>query len=53
MACRLELASDVEGLRPVLGSVLGERHRARVADDGAVVGFDGASGCTTTPRFGW
>ncbi len=35
----VELASDVEGLRLVLGSVLGERYRVRVSDDGSVVGL--------------
>lgn len=35
----VELASDVEGLRLVLGSVLGDRYRVRVRDDGAVVGL--------------
>jgi hypothetical protein len=29
----VELASDVEGLRLVLASVLGERYRVRVRDD--------------------
>ncbi len=33
----VELASDVEGLRLVLESVLGDRYRVRVRDDGAVV----------------
>ena len=37
----VELASDVEGLRLVLGSVLGERYRVRVSDDGSVVGLWG------------
>jgi len=35
----VELASDVEGLRLVLESVLGDRYRVRVRDDGAVVGL--------------
>jgi hypothetical protein len=35
----VELASDVEGLRLVLGSVLGHRYRIRVTDDGSVVGM--------------
>ena len=35
----VELASDVEGLRLVLGTTLGERYRVRVADDGSVVGL--------------
>ena len=43
MASRLrsavELASDVEGLRLVLASVLGERYRVSVREDGAVVGL--------------
>ena len=35
----VELASDVEGLRLVLGTALGERYRVQVADDGSVVGL--------------
>jgi hypothetical protein len=35
----VELASDVEGLRLVLASVLGERYQIRVAEDGDVVGL--------------
>ena len=35
----VELASDVEGLRLVLGSAVGDRYRVRVADDGGVVGL--------------
>ena len=35
----IDLASDVEGLRLVLASVLGDRYRVRVRDDGAVVGL--------------
>ena len=35
----VELASDVDGLRLVLGSVLGDRYRIRVAEDGSVVGL--------------
>jgi hypothetical protein len=35
----VELASDVEGLRLVLGSALGDRYRVRVSDDGATVGL--------------
>jgi hypothetical protein len=35
----LELASDVEGLRLVLDSTLGDRYRVRVRDDGAAVGL--------------
>jgi hypothetical protein len=32
------LASDVEGLRLVLTTALGDRYRVRVSDDGDVVG---------------
>ncbi len=35
----VELASDVEGLRLVLTSALGERYLVKVADDGTVVGL--------------
>jgi hypothetical protein len=35
----VELASDVEGLRLVLVSVLGDRYQVRVRDDGSVVGL--------------
>jgi len=35
----VELASDVEGLRLVLASTLGERYRVRVDEDGSVVGL--------------
>ena len=35
----IELASDVEGLRLVLGTVIDDRFRVRVADDGSVVGL--------------
>ena len=35
----VQLASDVEGLRLVLASTLGERYRVRVTDDGWVVGL--------------
>jgi hypothetical protein len=35
----VELASDVEGLRLVLGSALSDRYRVRVEDDGSVVGL--------------
>ena len=35
----VELAGDVEGLRLVLGSVLGDRYRVRVAGDGSIVGL--------------
>jgi hypothetical protein len=33
------LASDVEGLRLVLASTVGERYRIRVSDDGRTVGL--------------
>ncbi len=33
------LATDVQGLRLVLASALGERYRVRVAEDGSVVGL--------------
>jgi hypothetical protein len=35
----VELASDVEGLRLVLASTVGERYRVKVSDDGSVVGL--------------
>jgi hypothetical protein len=35
----VELASDVEGLRLVLSSALGDRYRVLVSDDGATVGL--------------
>jgi hypothetical protein len=35
----VELASDVEGLRLVLESTMGDRYRVRVRDDGAVMGL--------------
>jgi hypothetical protein len=35
----VELASDVEGLRLVLDTTLGDRDRVKVADDGGVVGL--------------
>jgi hypothetical protein len=35
----IELASDVDGLRLVLASTVGERYRVRVSDDGSVVGL--------------
>ena len=35
----VELASDVEGLRLVLVSALGDRYRARVSEDGLTVGL--------------
>ena len=39
MRAAVELASDVEGLRLVLASCLGERYRVRVSDDGETVGL--------------
>ena len=33
------LASDVEGLRLVLASTVGDRYRVRVTDDGSVMGL--------------
>jgi hypothetical protein len=33
----IELASDVDGLRLVLASTLGDRYRVRVSDDGSTV----------------
>jgi hypothetical protein len=35
----MELATDVEGLRLVLTTALGDRYAVRVADDGTVVGL--------------
>lgn len=35
----VELATDVEGLRLVLGSALGDRYRVKVGEDGGVVGL--------------
>jgi hypothetical protein len=35
----VHLASDVEGLRLVLASTVGERYRVKVSDDGATVGL--------------
>ena len=35
----IELASDVEGLRLVLASTVGDRYRVRVSDDGSTVGL--------------
>jgi len=35
----VELASDVEGLRLVLATALGERYRVKVSEDGRVVGL--------------
>jgi hypothetical protein len=35
----LELAGDVEGLRPYLVTTLGDRYEVRVADDGSVIGL--------------
>jgi hypothetical protein len=35
----VELASDVDGLRLVLTSTVGDRYRVKVQDDGTVVGL--------------
>ena len=35
----MELASDVEGLRLVLLTTVGDRYRVRVSEDGSVVGL--------------
>lgn len=35
----VELVSDVDGLRVVLASTLGDRYRVKVEDDGSVVGL--------------
>ena len=35
----VELATDVQGLRLVLASTMGERYRVKVAEDGGVVGL--------------
>jgi hypothetical protein len=35
----IELASDVEGLRLVLASTVGDRYRVSVSDDGSIVGL--------------
>ena len=35
----MELASDVEGLRLVLLTTVGDRYRVRVSDNGSVVGL--------------
>ena len=35
----MELASDVDGLRSILASTLGDRYRVRVSDDGSTVGL--------------
>jgi hypothetical protein len=35
----IELASDVEGLRLVLTTALGDRYRVRVSEDGCTVGL--------------
>lgn len=35
----IELASDVEGLRLVLTTTVGDRYHVRVSDDGGVVGL--------------
>ena len=39
LAAAVTLASDVEGLRLVLASTLGDRYRVRVSEDGSVVGL--------------
>ncbi len=39
----VELATDVEGLRLVLASTVGERYRVKVAEDGGVVGVVGSA----------
>ena len=39
LAAAVTLASDVEGLRLVLASTVGDRYRVRVSDDGSVVGL--------------
>jgi hypothetical protein len=35
----IELASDVDGLRSILASTLGDRYRVRASDDGCTVGL--------------
>jgi hypothetical protein len=35
----VELATDVEGLRLVLASTVGDRYRVRVSEDGSTVGL--------------
>ena len=35
----MELASDVDGLRLVLASTVGDRYRVRVSDDGCTIGL--------------
>jgi hypothetical protein len=35
----MELASDVQGLRLVLASTVGDRYRVRVSDDGDLAGL--------------
>ena len=35
----VELASDVDGLRLILASTLGDRYRVHAADDGSAVGL--------------
>jgi hypothetical protein len=37
--CAVDLANDVDGLRLVLASTLGDRYRVRVSDDGSTVGL--------------
>jgi hypothetical protein len=39
LAAAVTLASDVEGLRLVLASTVGDRYRVRVSEDGATVGL--------------
>ena len=35
----MELVSDVDGLRLVLASTVGDRYRVRVSDDGCTIGL--------------
>jgi hypothetical protein len=35
----VELATDVDGLRLVLSTTVGDRYRVKVSDDGSVVGL--------------
>jgi hypothetical protein len=35
----IELATDVEGLRRVLTTAVGDRYRVKVSEDGSVVGL--------------
>jgi hypothetical protein len=39
LSAAVQLATDVEGLRLVLGSTVADRYRVRVADDGLTVGL--------------